>query len=394
MVIKSRNKNGQSIRSILNDTLIPKTTSENVSISSISRPYRFIAVLILICVVGAGIFWAGHQKTNPIESRQKAQLLQGRTMGTTYTIRFLPELGSQSNEEMQRLIDEELNRVNQQMSTYLKDSEITRFNDSQSMDWFPVSLETAQVVALSLEISEVSNGAFDVTVGPLVDLWGFGPVKRKNEIPTDEEVETTKASVGFKKLEVRFDPPALKKLDTGLRVDLSAIAKGYGVDRVGEVLRSDGIANYFVEIGGEIIANGKRADGQLWQVGIEAPLDFKRSIQTIIGLSGAALATSGDYRNFFESEGKRFSHTIDPNTGRPVTHQLASVSVVADNCALADGIATCMMVMGTEQGLKLAESKKWAVLLMERKSDQIRSICSTRFSELFPQVCKQLTVAN
>ena len=315
-------------------------------------------------------------------------------MGTTYTIRFLPELGSQSNEEMQRLIDEELNRVNQQMSTYLKDSEITRFNDSQSMDWFPVSLETAQVVALSLEISEVSNGAFDVTVGPLVDLWGFGPVKRKNEIPTDEEVETTKASVGFKKLEVRFDPPALKKLDTGLRVDLSAIAKGYGVDRVGEVLRSDGIANYFVEIGGEIIANGKRADGQLWQVGIEAPLDFKRSIQTIIGLSGAALATSGDYRNFFESEGKRFSHTIDPNTGRPVTHQLASVSVVADNCALADGIATCMMVMGTEQGLKLAESKKWAVLLMERKSDQIRSICSTRFSELFPQVCKLLSIVR
>ena len=357
-------------------------------------PNRFILALTLICLFGAGLFWTGRKKNNPIDSQQLVQLLQGRTMGTTYTIRYLPEIGSPSNEEMQRLIDEELNRVNQQMSTYLKDSEITRFNDSQSSDWFPVSVETAQVVELSLQLSEFSNGAFDVTVGPLVNLWGFGPVKRKNAIPTDEEVEATKASVGYKKLAVRLDPPALKKVDSGLRVDLSAIAKGHGADRVGEVIRSNGIENYFVEIGGEIFARGKRADGQPWQVGIEAPLDFKRSIQTIVGLSGAALATSGDYRNFYEMEGKRFSHTIDPNTGRPVTHQLASASVVADNCALADGIATCMMVLGTEQGLKLAESKNWAVLLMERKSGQIPSTCSTRFSELFPQVCKQLTVAN
>ncbi|HUP80923.1 MAG TPA: FAD:protein FMN transferase, partial [Pirellula sp.] len=224
--------------------------------------------------------------------------------------------------------------------------------------------------------------------------WGFGPVERKNTIPTDEEVEATKASVGYKKLAVRLDPPALKKVDPGLRVDLSAIAKGHGADRVGEVIRSNGIPNFFVEIGGEIFARGKRADGQPWQVGIEAPLDFKRSIQMMVGLSGAAIATSGDYRNFFESEGKRFSHTIDPNTGRPVTHQLASASAVADNCALADGIATCMVVLGKEQGLKLAESKHWAVLLMERNSDQISSSCSTRFSELFPQVCKQLSVAN
>ncbi len=357
-------------------------------------PNRFILALTLICLFGAGLFWTGRKKNNPIDSQQLVQLLQGRTMGTTYTIRYLPVIGSPSNEEMQRLIDEELNRIDQQMSTYRKDSEITQFNDMKSTDWFPVSVETANVVDLSLQISVVSNGAFDVTVGPLVDLWGFGPVKGRKSIPTDEEVETTRSSIGYTKLEVRLDPPALKKSDTRLRVDLSAIAPGHGVDRVGEIIRTNGIPNYFVEIGGEIFARGKRADGQPWQVGIEAPLDFKRSIQTIVGLSGAALATSGDYRNFFESEGKRFSHTIDPNTGRPVTHQLASASVVADNCALADGIATCMMVLGTEQGLKLAESKHWAVLLMERKSGQIPSTCSTRFSELFPQVCKQLTVAN
>jgi len=293
-----------------------------------------------------------------------------------------------------RLVEEELKRVNQQMSTYIQDYEIMRFNVSRSTDWFSVSIETVSVLDLSLQISVVSDGAFDVTVGPLVNLWGFGPNKRKNSIPTDEELETARAAVSFKNLAVRLDPPALKKMDPALQVDLSAISKGHGVDRVSEVIRTHGITNFFVEIGGEIFASGMRVDGMLWQVGIEAPLDFKRSIQTIIGISGVALATSGDYRNFFESEGQRFSHTIDPNTGRPVTHQLASASVVADNCALADAIATCMMVLGPDEGLKLAETKNWAVLLMQRKSGQILSTFSTRFSELFPEVCKQLTVAE
>ena len=315
-------------------------------------------------------------------------------MGTTYTVRYLPELGSPSRQEMHRLIEEELKRVNQQMSTYLKDSEITQFNDSKSTDWFSVSLETAKVVDLSLQISVVSEGAFDVTVGPLVNLWGFGPGKRKNTIPTDAELEAASAHVGYKNLSVRLDPPALKKLDPELQADLSAIAKGHGADRVGKVIETNGIKNYFVEIGGEIFASGNRADGQPWQVGIEAPLDFKRSIKTIIGLSGVALATSGDYRNFFESEGQRFSHTIAPNTGRPVSHQLASASVVSDNRELADAIATCMMVLGPEQGLQLAETKNRAVLLMQRKDGQIPSTCSTRFTELFPEVSKQLTVAE
>ena len=222
---------------------------------------------------------------------------------------------------MHRLVEEELKRVNQQMSIYIQDSEFMRFNVSRSTDWFSVSIETVSVLDLSLQISVVSDGAFDVTVGPLVNLWGFGPNKRKNSIPTDEELETARAAVSFKNLAVRLDPPALKKMDLALQVDLSAIAKGHGVDRVSEVIRTHGITNFFVEIGGEIFASGMRVDGMLWQVGIEAPLDFKRSIQTIIGISGVALATSGDCRNFFESEGQRFSQGMQAAYGCGIVYQ-------------------------------------------------------------------------
>ncbi len=362
-----------------------------ILLTSLQRIFRSDA--IAKCVVWmlylACLSSCSQTKRIPIQ-----ESLHGQTMGTTYTIRYQPESSGRLKQEMHRLLDDELLRVNQQMSTYLKDSELTRFNDSISEDWFSVSKDTAEVVDLSLQLSEASGGAFDVTVGPLVNLWGFGPGKRSSAIPTNEELETARPLVGYKQLSVRLDPPALKKANPGLRVDLSAIAKGHGADRVGAVIRANGISNYFVEIGGEIVASGKRADRQPWQVGIEAPLDFQRSIQTTLGLSNAAIATSGDYRNFFESDGQRFSHTIDPSTGRPVVHQLASASVVADNCALADGIATCMMAMGPERGLELAESKHWAVLLMQRKGGRFPSTFSTRFSELFPEVCKQLSITE
>lgn len=343
--------------------------------------------LYLLCVVCLN----GCSET---KSLQTHELLQGATMGTTYTIRYQPESGGPLKQALHHKIEDELLRLNQQMSTYLKDSEITRFNASSSTDWFSVSSETAVLVDLSLRLSMASEGAFDITVGPLVNLWGFGPGKRSNTIPTDEELDIARAWVGYQQLSVRLDPPGLKKAKPELQIDLSAIAKGHGSDRVGAVIEANGISNYFVEIGGEIVARGNRADGQPWRVGIEAPLDFQQSLKTTLGLSDAAIATSGDYRNFFEFEGHRFSHTIDPNTGRPVTHQLASASAVADNGALADGIATCMMAMGPERGLELAESKSWAVLLILRQGNRFPSTCSTRFSELFPEVSKQLSVAK
>ena len=348
--------------------------------------YRSLAIVALVVVLIA-VQWRGRSLNTPGQSQQ---LLQGSTMGTTYTIRYRPESGCPVQSEMQQFVNEELGRVNQQMSTYIKDSEITRFNDSRSTEWFNVSVETASVVDLSLQISTLSHGAFDVTVGPLVNLWGFGPDKSRKTIPSEAEIEAAKASVGYRNLAVQFEPPALKKSKAALQVDLSAIAKGHGVDRVAGLFRNRGISNYFIEIGGEVLAQGKRFDGKPWQVGIEAPLENRQSIHSIIGLSGAAMATSGDYRNFFEADGQRFSHTIDPNSGRPVTHPLASASVVSETCALADAIATCMMVLGPEQGLQLAEAENWAVLFMQRNEGQFTSTCSKAFSDSFPIVCKQL----
>jgi FAD:protein FMN transferase len=311
--------------------------------------------------------------------------LEGATMGTTYTIRYVAEHDTPSPNDIHRLIDEELDRVSQQMSTYIPDSEICTFNRSESTDWFVVSSETAQVVELAHQISVASSGAFDVTVAPLVDLWGFGPSQDNNRIPADLDIEATKATVGYGSLDVRLDPPGLRKRQSKLSIDLSAIAKGHGVDRVGSVLSRQRIKHYFVEIGGEIAARGVRPDGEPWQVGIEAPIEG-RAIQTVVGLSDAAIATSGDYRNYFEHDGQRYSHTINPTTGRPVTHALASASVIAENCALADAIATCMMVLGPEEGYKLAEEKRWSVMLLRRDADRISTVCTSRFSERFPGV--------
>lgn len=355
-----------------------------------SRAFAIFGVTLFFALAGSYFF----QQRSRVESPLPLTTLHGRTMGTTYSIRYFSETDGPSSSQLQQQIDDELIRVNQQMSTYDPDSELSRFNDLRTTDWFDVSVETAQVVELALQISNVSDGAFDVTVGPLVNLWGFGPNRRQAEIPTQEAIAAAKSYVGYQHLSVRMKPPAIKKAIPELNVDLSSIAKGHGSDRVGSVMTANGIENYFVEIGGEIRTQGTRRDGKPWQVGIEAPLENERAIQNVIGLSGAALATSGDYRNFFRQDEHRYSHTIDPNSGRPVTHQLASASVIADNCALADAIATCMMVLGPEPGLDLAEANGWAVLLMQRQQKEIVSTYSTRFAELCPGVCDQLSKAR
>ncbi len=317
-------------------------------------------------------------------------VLNGRTMGTTYCVRYRPSDQHVNREVVQRLIDDELERVNAQMSTYREDSEVSRFNRWESSEWFAVSSETAHVVQLAQKISDISDGAFDVTVGPIVDLWGFGPGMRRESIPSDEEIKAARELVGYKNLEVRISPPGLRKLIPNLRIDLSAIAKGHGADRVSELLERQGFQDSFVEIGGEIVTRGHRNATEPWQIGIESPQDFTRSIALVIGLSDSALATSGDYRNFFTRGDSRFSHTIDPPTGRPVTHSTASCSVVASNAALADAIATCMMVLGSKNGLRLAEDNEWAVLLVDRTDDGLVSKYSKPLEKVVPDIAQKV----
>lgn len=302
------------------------------------------------------------------QPQSKLWTLRGRTMGTTYMVKLFDPPEQLDRQQIALAVDAELRQVNDQMSTYLESSEISRFNASSSTDWFSVSAETAEVVDFALAVSHASDGAFDVTVGPLVNAWSFGPEPRSRTVPEPSELERLRQAVGHEKLAVRLDPPALRKTVPELQVDLSAIAKGHGVDRVVERLNDRGAENVFVEIGGEVRTAGDKG-GKPWKVGIQRPDEARNAVLIAHPLSGRSMATSGDYRNYFEVGGRRYSHTLDPRTAKPIDHSLASVSVVTDTCMAADAWATAINVLGMNEGLKLAREQNLDALLIGREGD-------------------------
>lgn len=242
------------------------------------------------------------------------------------------------------------------LATWDNSSEISRFNEYQGTDWFTVSPEVAQAVDMALKLGEQSGGLYDITIRPLVSLWGFGSAaEEKGKIPDQATIDTARARVGYHKLQVRLESPALRKEQPDLHVELASLADGFAADQAGLYLESLGIRNYMVEIAGEIRTRGLSPRGDDWHIAIEKPLDNERAIQQGIRLENAGLATSGDYRSFFMHDGKRYSHTINPLTGYPVQHKLASVSVLADTGALADAYATLLMAMGEEGGRAFAD---------------------------------------
>ena len=277
----------------------------------------------------------------------------GLTMGTSWSVTINAETLPLPGKQLKAQFDSILDRVNGEMSTYLPESELSMINAAHSTDPIPVSRSLMQVLEAASEISQLTQGAFDVTVGPLVNLWGFGP-DQAFTVPTGEQVRRASALAGFEKL--HLDPAALtlEKAQGGISIDLSAIAKGHGVDRVADYLDSLQLDDYLVEIGGEIRARGVNRERAPWQIGIEQPAAGQRGVQRIIRLDNMAMATSGDYRNFFEQDGTRYSHTIDPRTGRPVSHGLASVTVLHPSAMLADAWATGLLVLGPEQGYATA----------------------------------------
>jgi len=323
-----------------------------------SRLLQFLPVLFAVLTCG----WL------PAQSPKEMLDFSGPTMGTSYSVKVFDPPAFE--DDVPFLVDLLLRTVNDQMSTYLKGSEISRFNASMSTDWFPVSSELAKVVTFSQEVSEQTGGAFDITVGPLVNAWNFGPDQTQQKVPDEQTLKVLGESVGYQKLSVRTDPPSLKKSVPGLRIDLSAVAKGYAVDRVVQLLNDQGAKNVFVEIGGEVSASGNKA-GQWWKVGIQMPDAATDSILIAHSLNVGAggdqsMATSGDYRNYFEVDGVRYSHTIDPRTGRPIDHPLASVTVVTGTCMAADAWATALNVLGPDQALKTARSEGLDSLLVAR----------------------------
>lgn len=312
--------------------------------------------------------------------------LSGKTMGTTYHIKYLDN-GIKTGPEMaHQKIDEALKEVNNQMSTYQQDSELSRFNQSKEINKpFPVSADFAKVVQAAIALNQKTEGALDVTVGPLVNLWGFGPEKRADKEPSAEEIAARKVWTGIDKLAVTEadGKPALVKKIPELYVDLSSIAKGFGVDKVAGYLESIGITDYLVEIGGEIHTKGVNEKGQSWQIAIEKPeFDGSRSVEQIVGLSNLSMATSGDYRNYFEENGKRFSHEIDPTTGYPIQHNLASITVVNPSCMLADGYATGLFVLGAEKALAVAEKENLAIYMIIKTDKGFETKMSTAFAKL------------
>lgn len=288
----------------------------------------------------------------------------GATMGTTYSVTVADEMSAEYADRLQETIGARLAQLEGSMSTYVQDSELSKFNNSSDSSWFVVSPLLCTAIDEAVQISRTTDGAFDVTVGPLVNLWGFGPATADKRPPGDAEIAAAILATGYDKLQVDCREPAIRKLQPSVYVDLSAYAKGLAVDVISDLLLASGKGNHLVEIGGEIRARGSNASGDGWRIAIEKPHDTERTVQRVVSISDQAMATSGNYRNFYISGGQRFSHTIDPRSGRPVDHNLAAVTVVRERAAVADALATALLVMGPVRGPEFAERNEIAALFV------------------------------
>ncbi|WP_299803820.1 FAD:protein FMN transferase [uncultured Shewanella sp.] len=309
--------------------------------------------------------------------------LSGNTMGTTYHIKVVPNERMPDVQLLQAEIDLALEKVNDQMSTYRPNSELSKFNQMTRSDKVEVSADTAKVIAEGLALYKITDGALDITLGPLVNLWGFGPDKKPTQIPSQQAIDAAMERTGIEAIEV--DGNRISKQDPDIYVDLSSIAKGFGVDKIAALLDKYQPTGYLVEIGGEISLRGTKADGSLWRIAIEQPGDSGGAIQQVISPKNMAMATSGDYRNYYEEDGKRFSHLIDPRTGYPIHHRLASVTVLHEESMIADGYATAMMVLGTQASLELAKREHLAIMLIEKQDDGFKVFYSEAFKPFVTQ---------
>ena len=300
-------------------------------------------------------------------------------MGTTWSVTVHPDSSTANAPALQSLLQEKLNTINHLMSTYDPESEVARFNKLQSDAWFPISVDTYLVISRAQKISALTGGAFDISVGPLVELWGFGPLERQQHIPTEEQVQQLLRRIGYHNLEIKAHPAAIRKLIPDLHIDLSAIAKGYAVDALAKLLKDQGYSNFLVEVGGELQISGQRDDGGPWRIAIEKPVEDVREVQTIFALTDTAVATSGNYRNFYVENGQHYAHTIDPVSGRPARHKLASATILDPDCARADALATAMMVMGEDRGRQFCEDNNIPAYFLIHEGTGLTSYSSPAF---------------
>ena len=329
------------------------------AVRTVSHPSRwlfsFTGALLLAALSACG------EQTAPIQ-------LSGQSMGTSWNVTVVPGKGTPPVEVLQQGIEAELEAVNRSMSTYREDSEISRFNAIGVDQWFEISPDMDAVLSAAMAIGWQSNGAYDVTVGPLVDLWGFGPPGPVTAPPSDDAITAVLERVGQDHLRLDSEGQRLLKRSP-VQLDLSSIAKGFAVDRVAQWLGAQGVERYLVEVGGEMRLAGLSARGDPWRIAIERPESGDRAVEQAIRLTDVGVATSGDYRNIFEVDGKRYSHSIDPHSGYPVAHDLVSVTVLHPSSMMADGWATALVVLGYEKAMAVAQEQGLAVYFIRRQGD-------------------------
>lgn len=344
---------------------------------SVGRKVGWGSSLLLVALVMAGC----SENDRPLESPVR---FEGNIFGSFYQLTIMDPLTLGQSQALEEGFLAELESVDQAMSTYRDDAELIAFNEAPLNEWQPLSNELIEVLAISQSVAETSHGAFDITIGDVVNLWSFGPEARPETVPSDEALTEQLAKVGFDAVEI--DTQAMQARRTrDVFVDLSGVAKGHGTDRVAAYLDQQGIEHYLVNLGGDLIAKGQRDTEEQtpWRIGIEVPEDGQQRAQHIIPLENMSVATSGDYRNYYEVDGERFSHTIDPRTGQPVAHRLVSVSVFHPSNAWADAWATALMVVGEEEAMQIAVDNNLKVLLLIRNGEAWQSIASPEFVNVF-----------
>lgn len=304
----------------------------------------------------------------------------GPTMGSHYSLKYVQAEGLPPRKRLQAEVEGMLAEIDRQMSTWRADSDLSRFNQLPAGACMAMPRSVLQLVRFGAQLSAGSEGAFDLTVQPLMDLWGFGAQSRGRRVPTAEEIAAVLPAIGQRHL--RIDGERLCK-DAFVRVDLDAIAAGAVVDRIAARLGELGVRSFLLEVTGELKAVGRKPDGSPWVVAVEVPLYEGREEQLRLALDGLGISTSGDYRNYFEAGGQRYSHTFDPRTGRPVSHGLASVSVVDASVLRADGLSTTLMVLGPEAGMAYAEREGIAALFIRRHGERFVTRASTAFVRRF-----------
>jgi len=310
--------------------------------------------------------------------------LKGPTMGTYYSVKVPRPPAGLDVKDLQIGVEAALAQVVGEISTYDPGSELSRVNRNPSAEWIPASTNLLAIAREGKAIGDLSGGAFDVTIGPLVNLWGFGPERKPDEVPTADAIRATRERVGAGMLSLRDEPPALRKARGDMYIDLSAMGEGEGADRVAAYLDARGIRDYMVAVAGTLRVKGKNAKGEPWGIAIEVPDPSERAVERIVPATDESISTSGDYRNFFEKGGRRYSHHIDPKTGEPVAQRLASVSVVLPggphSARRADGLATALLVMGESRGPELAAREGIAALFIVREEKGFREIASPAFA--------------